>query len=90
MAQLQYYRAEKSNSTGKPSVVPATDDTSRRAAIVTGKSDRRGHRRSSVFERVSKGVFQDMNVQDRSQSLLEPPREMEDIRSSAPRRNTTV
>lgn len=69
LAQLQYYRAD---STLKPStsITEANEETKRRAAMVTSKSvGNRGNRRSSVFERVSKGVFEDLRADERSSPL---------------------
>lgn len=63
LAQLQYYRSNSSTVPEKPTEPTVEDDSeerARRAALVTGKSERRKHRRSSVFERVSKGVFEDL------------------------------
>ncbi|CAB4013365.1 Hypothetical predicted protein, partial [Paramuricea clavata] len=89
LAQLQYYRAGNSAKPAAP-VEATCEETKRRAAALTGKNDRRGNRRSSVFERVSKGVFEDLRVEQRSKSLQESPRELEDPSNSlyASRRNT--
>ena len=88
LAQLQYYRADTA-AKPTPSLTSAmlSEDAKRRAALVTGKKDR-GNRRSSVFERVSKGIFQDLKVQERSKSLQDPPPEVEDNLPSTSRRNT--
>ena len=91
LAQLQYYRA--GNSAKPTAPVEATcEETKRRASVLTGKNDRRGNRRSSVFERVSKGVFEDLRVEQRSESLQEPPRELEDPGNSPlyPSRRNTI
>ena len=88
LAQLQYYRAD---TAAKPSPsltsAMASEDTKRRAGLVTGKKDR-GNRRSSVFERVSQGIFQNLKVQERSKSLQDPLPEVEDNLPSTSRRNT--